>query len=117
MQVTMVVAGFCFAVGAALQAGAQNMAMLVIGRCILGLGVGIGTMVGPVYLAEIAPPKLRGTLNVIFQLLITIGILAAGVKLVVIICFALLSCSLSSAYVLDDAVQSSLSLCLLCRSH
>lgn len=35
-------------------------------------------MVGPVYLAEMAPAKLRGTLNVIFQLFVTVGILAAG---------------------------------------
>lgn len=37
-----------------------------------------GTAVGPVYLAEMAPAKLRGTLNVIFQLFVTIGILIAS---------------------------------------
>ena len=79
-QVTMVWAGVFFTIGAVILAAAVNMAMLVIGRLVLGLGVGIGTTVGPVYLSEIAPPKLRGTLNVIFQLLITIGILIAGGK-------------------------------------
>ena len=34
--------------------------------------------VGPLYLAEMAPAKLRGTLNVIFQLMVTIGILVAA---------------------------------------
>lgn len=34
--------------------------------------------VGPLYLAEMAPAKLRGTLNVLFQLFVTIGILVAG---------------------------------------
>lgn len=34
--------------------------------------------VGPLYLAEMAPANLRGTLNVIFQLFVTIGILVAG---------------------------------------
>lgn len=77
-QVTMVIAGVFFTIGAVFLAAAVNMAMLIIGRIILGLGVGVGTTVGPVYLSEIAPPKLRGTLNVIFQLLITIGILIAG---------------------------------------
>lgn len=77
-QLTMVLSGVFFFIGAALLAAAIDMTMLVIGRCILGLGVGVGTTVGPVYLSEIAPPKLRGTLNVIFQLLITIGILCAG---------------------------------------
>ena len=32
----------------------------------------------PLYLSEMAPAKLRGTLNVIFQLFVTIGILIAG---------------------------------------
>ncbi|EIE22371.1 general substrate transporter [Coccomyxa subellipsoidea C-169] len=77
-RVTMVISGIFFTAGAVLLAAAVNMGMLVIGRLVLGLGVGVGTTVGPVYLSEIAPPKLRGTLNVIFQLLITIGILAAG---------------------------------------
>ncbi|CAL8468665.1 g8205 [Coccomyxa elongata] len=77
-KVTMLFAGIFFTLGAIILAAAVNMAMLVIGRLVLGLGVGIGTTVGPVYLSEIAPPKLRGTLNVIFQLLITIGILIAG---------------------------------------
>lgn len=76
----MLFAGVFFTLGAIILAAAVNMAMLVIGRLVLGLGVGVGTTVGPVYLSEIAPPKLRGTLNVIFQLLITIGILIAGGK-------------------------------------
>ena len=38
----------------------------------LGVGVGAGTMIGPVYLAEMAPAKLRGSLNVIFQLFVSL---------------------------------------------
>ena len=37
--------------------------------------------VGPIYLAEMAPAKLRGTLNVLFQLFVTIGALLTIVTL------------------------------------
>jgi predicted MFS family arabinose efflux permease len=40
MQVTMIGASCLFLVGAGIQAGAMNLTMLVLGRVILGLGVG-----------------------------------------------------------------------------
>lgn len=78
LQVVMAAAGVFFIIGAVLMAAANGMAMLIIGRILLGVGCGAGTMIGPVYLAEMAPAQLRGTLNVIFQLLVTIGILVAS---------------------------------------
>lgn len=77
-KITMVFSGITFVIGAVLMAAAKDLAMMFVGRVVLGVGVGAGTMVGPVYLAEMAPAKLRGALNVIFQLFVTIGILAAG---------------------------------------
>lgn len=53
------------------------MAMLVVGRMVLGLGVGFATQATPLYLSEMAPFRLRGALNIMFQLAVTIGILAA----------------------------------------
>ena len=48
------------------------------GRMLIGgLGVGIASMVSPLYISEIAPPAARGRLVSIFQLTITIGIVAA----------------------------------------
>lgn len=47
--------------------------LLFVGRVVLGVGVGAGTMIGPVYLAEMAPAKLRGSLNVIFQLFVSLA--------------------------------------------
>ena len=50
-----------------------SLVVLVLGRFVVGLGVGIAAMVVPVYLAEVAPSSIRGTLvnlNVIF---ITLG--------------------------------------------
>jgi MFS family permease len=52
-------------------------AMLVVGRLLLGFGVGFVNQVVPLYLSEMAPYQYRGGLNVCFQLCITIGILIA----------------------------------------
>lgn len=50
---------------------------LVVARLIGGVGIGIASMLSPMYIAEIAPSKLRGGLITLSQLAITIGILVA----------------------------------------
>jgi hypothetical protein len=45
--------------GAALQAGAQNIAMFVVGRVLIGFGTGATAIVVPVYLAETLPVEWR----------------------------------------------------------
>lgn len=70
--------GITFLIGAALNGAAKDVAMLIIGRILLGIGVGFANQSVPVYLSEMAPAKLRGMLNIGFQLMITIGILAAN---------------------------------------
>ncbi|KMT00388.1 hypothetical protein BVRB_9g216930 [Beta vulgaris subsp. vulgaris] len=78
-RLSMLVGGFLFCSGAIINALAQNVAMLIIGRALLGFGVGFANQSVPLYLAEMAPYKYRGALNIIFQLSITIGILVANV--------------------------------------
>lgn len=77
-RTSMLIGGATFLVGAALNGAAVNVAMLIIGRILLGIGVGFANQSIPLYLSEMAPPKLRGGLNMCFQLFITIGILAAN---------------------------------------
>ena len=74
---TMMLGGLCFLVGTALVASAFATAQLVIGRVVLGLGVGFATQATPLYLSEMAPFHLRGALNIMFQLAVTVGILGA----------------------------------------
>ena len=62
------------AVGCAL---AFNWPMLVLARFLGGLGIGGSSVLGPVYIAEIAPGKWRGRLVGLFQINIVIGILLA----------------------------------------
>ncbi len=47
MQSVLILAGVMFVIGAALSAGAVNLSMVVLGRLVLGLGVGGGTTVRP----------------------------------------------------------------------
>ncbi|KAJ7524387.1 hypothetical protein O6H91_17G003100 [Diphasiastrum complanatum] len=70
--------GLSFLVGAALNAAAVNLSMLILGRILLGVGVGFGNQAVPLYLSEMAPAKFRGALNIMFQLAITIGIVVAN---------------------------------------
>ena len=58
-------------------AAAWNWPSLVIFRFIGGLGIGGSSVIGPVYIAELAPARLRGRLVAIFQMNIVIGILVA----------------------------------------
>ncbi|ONK75238.1 uncharacterized protein A4U43_C03F14800 [Asparagus officinalis] len=77
-RLTMQAASMLFLAGTILNASAQNLAMLIAGRLLLGLGVGCANQAIPLFLSEIAPVKHRGGLNVLFQLAVTIGILVAN---------------------------------------
>jgi SP family arabinose:H+ symporter-like MFS transporter len=56
---------------------AWNWHALVLARFIGGLGVGGSSVLGPMYIAEIAPAKLRGRLVGVFQFNVVFGILLA----------------------------------------
>jgi len=68
-------AALIFAVGAIAAALSPTVGILVLARFILGLGVGLASLIVPLYIAEIAPPDTRGGLVSLNQLMITIGIL------------------------------------------
>lgn len=55
----------------------MSLAMLVVGRFVAGLGIGLVSVVVFLYIAECAPSEQRGRFNSIPQLLITSGILTA----------------------------------------
>ncbi|GJN09922.1 hypothetical protein PR202_ga27976 [Eleusine coracana subsp. coracana] len=76
---TMQAASVFFLGGSALCACAVNLPMLIVGRVCLGAGVGFGNQAAPLFLSEIAPAHVRGALNILFQLNVTLGILVASV--------------------------------------
>ena len=58
---------------------AQNVYWLLPGRFLVGFASGLSSVVVPVYLGEIAPPTLRGTLGTCTQFALVIGILFSSI--------------------------------------
>lgn len=63
-----------FAISAIGSAIPSNLTQFVIARFIGGIGVGAASMLAPLYISEIAPANIRGTLVTMYQLAIVIGI-------------------------------------------
>ncbi|UNT00556.1 sugar porter family MFS transporter [Streptomyces tubbatahanensis] len=75
----LVAAAAIFTVGAVLAALAPSAAVLTAARVVLGLGIGVASNLVPVFIAELAPPRYRGRLVGLNQLMITFGIVLAYV--------------------------------------
>ncbi|KAI5081041.1 hypothetical protein GOP47_0004224 [Adiantum capillus-veneris] len=78
-KVSMLCAGIFYIFGTAIGTAAQNVAMLIFGRVLLGCGLGFANQAVPVYLSEIAPPRIRGGLNMLFVVYTSIGILSGNI--------------------------------------
>jgi MFS family permease len=74
---SIVIAVLVFTLGSALQTGAVDYSMLVVARFIGGLGIGMLSMVAPLYISEISPPEIRGTLLTLEEFSIVTGIVIA----------------------------------------
>ncbi|KAH8511976.1 hypothetical protein H0E87_009244 [Populus deltoides] len=78
-KLSMLFGGVLFCAGAIINGVAKAVWMLILGRILLGFGIGFANQSVPLYLSEMAPYRFRGALNIGFQLSITIGILVANV--------------------------------------
>lgn len=76
---TIIILAVLFFVGTAVVVFSPGFGMLVVGRILLGLAVGGASAVVPVYLAEMAPFEIRGSLAGRNELMIVVGQLAAFV--------------------------------------
>jgi sugar porter (SP) family MFS transporter len=74
---TKIAAGCIYVIGAVGCALAQSYWQILAGRFWLGLAVGSASFVGPMYIAEIVPPRIRGGVVSFNQLMVTLGILCA----------------------------------------
>jgi len=79
-KATLLWIGVLYLVGAVGSALATNVGIFIAARVMGGLGIGISTVVAPMYISEIAPPKYRGRLAGMFQFNIVFGILVAFVS-------------------------------------
>lgn len=76
-RVTILVAAGLFVVGALVEAAAVGPWMLVVGRLVVGFGVGVASVAAPLFAAEMAPARLRGRFVSTYQFGITFGIFVA----------------------------------------
>jgi len=70
----LVLASLIFTLFILLGVVSPTLTIFLISRFIVGLAVGIASFVAPLYLSEVAPPKIRGGLIAMYQFMITIGI-------------------------------------------
>lgn len=74
---SLIVAGVVFIAGSLFCAVAGSPQILIVARFVLGIAIGVATFTAPLYLAEVAPEKVRGAMISTYQLMITTGILLA----------------------------------------
>src|SRR5579864_3761941 len=79
-KATLLWIGVLYLLGAVGSALAPNVDVFIAARVVGGLGIGISTVVAPMYISEIAPAKQRGRLAGMFQFNIVFGILIAFVS-------------------------------------
>jgi MFS transporter, SP family, sugar:H+ symporter len=75
----MLVAALLFGASAIGTAFPPSIEVLMLWRLIGGAGIGVASVVAPMYIAEIAPAQMRGRLGSLQQLAIVLGIFATGV--------------------------------------
>jgi SP family galactose:H+ symporter-like MFS transporter len=73
----IIAAAVIFALGAVGTATVPDVTLLILGRIAVGVAIGIASEVTPLYISEMSPPQMRGSLVSLNQLAITIGIVVS----------------------------------------
>ncbi|CAL2249323.1 unnamed protein product [Prunus armeniaca] len=63
--------------GALISAQAHSLDEVILGRFLVGLGIGVDTVLVPIYISEIAPTKYRGSLGALCQIGTCLGIISS----------------------------------------
>lgn len=77
-KVSIMFGSVVFLAGCVIQAVASNVSTMVVGRFVAGCSIGILSTVVPLYQSEIAPPKLRGAMTSLSQVMIVFGVAVAS---------------------------------------
>ncbi len=73
----LIAAGVFFFVSALYSTIPRTFAILVLARAVGGLGVGMASVLAPMFISEFSPPRIRGRLVALYQVSIGLGILTA----------------------------------------
>ncbi|MCF3946549.1 sugar porter family MFS transporter [Acidiphilium sp. AL] len=76
-RIILLITALIFIVGALVSAVAWSVAILLLGRVLVGAAIGVASMLTPMYLSEISPPEKRGAIVTINQFYITLGIVVS----------------------------------------
>ncbi len=79
-KLSLIIAAIAFVAGSLVCAFAPTIGVLIAGRVLLGLAIGVAAFVAPLYLSEVASENVRGAMISLYQLMITIGIFLAFVS-------------------------------------
>ncbi|HEY3776218.1 MAG TPA: sugar porter family MFS transporter [Solirubrobacteraceae bacterium] len=74
-----------YAVGSILSAVSPDLAVLLIARTMIGLAIGADSAIATAYIAEFAPSDRRGSLTMLQQWMITVGILLAYIVALIVL--------------------------------
>ncbi|XP_076453688.1 proton myo-inositol cotransporter-like [Babylonia areolata] len=77
-RLSLLIGSVIFTVGGVVMGAAPNKEVLLIGRITCGLGIGLASVVVPVYVAEASPVHVRGRLTIMWQMMINLGILLSS---------------------------------------
>ncbi|HEY5367657.1 MAG TPA: sugar porter family MFS transporter [Hanamia sp.] len=76
-RIMIIIAGIIFTISAIGTAFAPSVTWLITGRLISGIAIGIASFISPMYISELVPAKVRGSLVAVNMLAITTGIVVA----------------------------------------
>ena len=68
---------FFFVLGPITMAFSAGLFGLIVGRILVGLGIGVSAVVVPAYLGELSPAKLRGRIVELYEVALCVGMLVA----------------------------------------
>src|SRR5665213_2340558 len=75
-RIMIILAGIIFTISSIGTAFAPSVTWLITGRLISGIAIGIASFISPMYIGELVPAKVRGSLVAVNMLAITTGIVA-----------------------------------------
>jgi sugar porter (SP) family MFS transporter len=77
-RATLLWSGVIFIVGSILAPLSPTVGVLVFARSLLGFAIGFTSVTAPIYVSELSPPQMRGTLIGLYQFALTFGIVFAN---------------------------------------
>jgi len=73
----IILSAVIFSIGAVATALTPMISLLIAGRIVVGIAIGIASFIAPMYISELAPARVRGSLVSVNQLAITVGIVVS----------------------------------------